>query len=226
MARDPLLAYTRLVVCDYWDKGRVRPYPTKKNLKKGVPSDQVNDFLRAYVDLLMGDNGFFREATKLYLSDIKISQSGVAQLLTERAGGYINVHTTKTKIHSDLEKLNKAFKDKYMINNVVDHMDTDLEPYWEELSEAITKYSDVRLLNTLAIKLPPAKAMRTKIDDLRFQDFVGTIGPYTPRQMEYVGSNIDIEALGYAKYLLSASTLTETEQEHKRTLLLILKGQD
>ena len=221
---DPLMLYTRSVVNDYYDfEGkRVRPYPTKERLKKGVPNSEVNDFLRQFVGFLMEDNGFLHIDTQLYFAFPKLTQGQIGEKLVElglRAEPK-NANSVKAIINIDRQKMREYFPQD-MISRLVDYGGPVLLIHQEGLENARSSLKVNRLWSRLAIRLP-AGTTQGAVGSERFMEFFQTIAPYSKSQMKFVEENIDAEVVGYARRILAGGKLTKEEQKHRELLLGLL----
>lgn len=221
-----LMAYSRNVVGDYYDREgkRIKPYPTKKWLKKGVATEEANDFLREYVKLLMTDGGFLHRDTQVWLMYPELTQFGVGVKMYEL--GYSsevkNGNSVKSMIHADREKMMKYFPTD-MLLRVVDYPGTDLSPYWVALQNAKAAVKPDTAWKNLRLDLPDCRGVEGKVTDEQFMEFYQVIAPYTAGQMQFIQDNIDHKVLGYAQRLLDGTDVSPEDRD-KRELLLGLLG--
>jgi len=199
------------------DNGNILDKPKYKNIKTWIQGDRI-EFLRQLVDLLLNSK-WLKEETKIYIKDRYITKEGVYEKL-KYAGKDVNLNTIRSNIHNDMKRIASAFGERFLVN-VTEYMNFDITSYKQILADLRAKKSNVKILNNIALKLPPGDST-TSISQEEFDEFMSIIKPYTKRQMEFISNEISNSVVGYIKYILTSTLLNDVDKQRKEQLMMLL----
>lgn len=207
------------VVCDLIDKeGNILERPLYKWIKLDI-SDERIEFLRQLVDLLLNTK-WLNEETKMYLKDKFITKEGVYENL-KYSGRSVNLNTIRSNIHNDIKKVASAFGERFLVE-VVGYPNSDITSYKKILAEIRMKKSNTKLLDNIALQLPKGDDT-TSVTQEEFDEFISIIKPYTRNQMRFISSELSNSVVGYIKYILSSSLLTDVDKQRREILMMLLE---
>lgn len=194
----------------------ILPEPTGHYAKKNLDARRIK-MLRLLVDLLLNTR-FLRKETKLYISDRYITMAGVTDIM-EKEGKETNVNTVQSTIYFDVVRINAKLTKTFLADIV--EFNRNLDDIEQRIINTLIHFSKGHLFNNLAIKLPE-HTVKTEASWDEFQDFIMIVGPYSYQQMAIIQENIPPDMLGYCKYLISSSLITDDEKPRRQMILDLL----
>ena len=171
--------------------------------------------LRLLVDLLLNTR-FLRKETKLYISDRYITMAGVTDIM-EKEGKETNVNTVQSTIYFDVVRINAKLTKTFLADIV--EFNRNLDDIEQRIINTLIHFSKGHLFNNLAIKLPE-HTVKTEASWDEFQDFIMIVGPYSYQQMAIIQENIPPDIMGYCKYIISSSLITDDEKPRRQMILI------
>ena len=200
-------------------EGEILEYPIGRYYGRKQLDSRRLKLLKIFIEILLKTR-FLRKETKKYISDKYITIQGVADYMTSISNEERNVNTVQSIIWFDVERIYAKLTKRILVDLV--EYNTGLDEYEERLIKTLAHYSNGNMVYNLALKLPETITNKTEATDEEFQDFIHCIAPYSPQHMAYLSQNISAEMVGYAKYIISSSLLSEEELERKELLLGLL----
>lgn len=205
------------LVADFTENGEILKEPRGNTAKKGLNKDS-KEFLTQFVDLLLTSRMLCDE-TKEYIKNPFITYAGVSDILSARDGREYNANTVQTKMWNDKNKVIKFFGERMLIQ-LIEYRDTSgLTEYKKSLEQAWNKYSKAKVLDSIALKLPTIEGeVDTENGRELFQEFIGVIAPYTKKHMQFISSNVSIDAVAYCRQILSRTCASDEDRKNKELL--------
>lgn len=201
------------------ENGTILNKPLGKVVRKELDKDRV-DFLRHYIDLLLNSPMLTAE-TRLYMTNRYITYDGVSESLSVPGKPKVNPSTTKAKIWQDKNKIIMAFGDRLVVD-MLEYDVIDMDSYRDKLRAAQERYGMSKLLRNICLTLPETPQEVKSLSDKDFQEFWETVSPFTRVNMRDKVNQINLDALSYARHILSSGLLTAADIERKNRLIDLL----
>lgn len=222
MSASSIIQQIKGIVTDFVSEdGKILEVPSRTKGYSKLWDGRRLQFMRGFLDLIL-NTSFTSNVTKSYILDKYISIKGLSEELNNK-GFEVNANTLQTKIFRDQKKIQSVFGDRVLLD-ILHYDNIPMEKYEKALSEAFEKYSDLKLLNNLALKLPQAN-INSSVTEEEFADFVQAIQPFNKWHMQCVEDGLSKQSVGYIKYLLSSSLLNKVDIERKNIVLQLLGGE-
>lgn len=223
MARSssPLLSQLKALINDFLDSDSITilSKPKSTYIKKELGLERIN-VIKDLIDLLLNTD-FVSNETQLYIKNKYITYEGISEILLQE-GKKIKPSAVSANVWYNKNKIVDTFGEGIVLD-LVEYVDTDITSYKELIVDTKIKYSRNNVLDNVALKLPEASPTYS-INETEYRDFITAILPYTKYHMEAVSEAIPKEAIGYAKWILSSSTLQGEHLQRKEELLELLGG--
>lgn len=209
-SKDSFTSQLKDVIADFYDTSNKKVYaePKGRYIKKELNKNQI----RALKDItrVVMCTDIVSDTYKQYLLMRYGTYKDLADEIEVKCGASFNTSTLQSRVWTNRNKLVQLYGDK-CISNIIMY-NKFIDKYNAISREILFKYvGDENILNSLCIKIDSNVASCNSITDEQFDDFVDMILPYTKRTVKYLLESLDKDVIGYIKYLMCTSDLSDTD---------------
>lgn len=208
--KDSFTSQLKDIIADFYDADNKKVYdePKCRYIKKELNKNQI----RALKDItrVVMCTDIVSDTYKQYLLMRYGTYQDLADEMELKYGANYNTSTLQSRVWTNRNKLVQLYGDKCLSNIIL--YNKFIDKYNAISREILFKYvGNNNMLNGLCIKIDSDVASCDNITDEQFDDFVDMILPYTKRTAKYLLESLDKEVIGYIKYLMCASDLSDTD---------------